>query len=264
MTERRTAAAHVPDPRPATGIETPTSLPPGGYDEFAWLYDRRWGEISLSFVPVLDRLALDALPADARVLDLACGTGQLAALLVERGFEVTGLDSSAGMLAIARSRVPGATFVLADARSFELPDRFDAVLSVFDSLDHILSIDGLRSAFERVRVALVPGGHFVFDLNTVEAVGAGHSETLVGEDHVAVIRTDFDPPMRMLTFEAIIFRSTGHLWERSDVRLLQRCHAEFEVLEALTDAGFVDVEVVSSESLGHRPGRLFYAARSPG
>jgi SAM-dependent methyltransferase len=235
----------------------------GGYDQFAWLYDRRWGEISLAFVPALERLVLDALPAGSHVLDLACGTGQLAALLAERGFEVTGLDSSAGMLAIARARAPSTRFVQADARTFELPDRFDAVVSVFDSLNHIVSMDELRAVFGRVKNVLVSGGSFVFDLNTVDAVASGHSETLVGEDHVAVIRTRFDPPRRVLTFEAIIFRSRGRLWERSDVRLLQRCHDDEEVRHALIEAGFIDVDVTSSEALGHRPGRLFYEARVP-
>lgn len=235
----------------------------GGYDEFAWLYDRRWGEISLAFEPVLDRLVLDSLPAGSQILDLACGTGQLAAHLAERGFEITGLDSSAGMLAIARTRAPKGRFIQADARSFALPGRFDAVISVFDSLNHIMTVGELRSVFDQVLNALVPGGRFVFDLNTVDAVGSTHSETLIGEDHVALVRTGFDPPTRVLTFEAIVFRPQGSLWERSDVHLLQRCHDEVEVRDALTEAGFVDVEVTSSQELGHRPGRLFYAARTP-
>lgn len=62
----------------------------GDYGEFAWLYDREWSENSLQFVPALDRLVLDGLPVGSRILDLACGTGQVAALLAERGYRVTG------------------------------------------------------------------------------------------------------------------------------------------------------------------------------
>jgi hypothetical protein len=126
-----------------------------------------------------------------------------------------------------------------------------------------MSIAELRAVFVRIRDALVPGGRLVFDLNTVEAVGTGHSETLVGDDHVAIVRSSFDPPTSVLTFEAIIFRSHGGLWERSDVRLQQRCHEETDVSDALASAGFVDITVTSSHELGHRPGRLFYAARAP-
>ena len=106
-------------------------------------------------------------------------------------------------------------------------------------------------------------GRFVFDLNTVDAVGTGHADTMVADDHVAVVRTTFDPPTRVLTFEAIIFRLQDTLWKRSDVHLLQRCHEEQEVRDALTEAGLVDIDVVPSEEVGHRPGRLFYAARAP-
>src|SRR5512138_3347307 len=94
------------------------ALDQAGYDAFAWLYDREWGANSLTFLPALDRLVLDALPVGSRILDLACGTGQLAAVLAERGFRVTGLDSSPQMLAFARSHAPSVDFVLADARSF--------------------------------------------------------------------------------------------------------------------------------------------------
>ena len=55
--------------------------------------------------------ALEALPP-ARTLDVACGTGFLTAHLPG---ELTGLDQSAAMLAIAAERLPDATFVQGDA-----------------------------------------------------------------------------------------------------------------------------------------------------
>lgn len=235
----------------------------GGYDEFAWLYDREWGEISLSFIPALDRLVLDALPVGSRILDLACGTGQLADRLAERGFRVTGLDSSPAMLALARARTSDVEFVLADARSFELPDTFDAVVSVFDSLNHIMTSDELRDVFARVRAVLVPGGRFVFDLNTEEAVAAEWRDAFVGDDHVAVVRSSYDRETRTVHFEAVLFRPSGECWDRTDVALLQRCHVGAEVREALRSVGFADVVTVPAEDLGLRPGRFFYAALAP-
>jgi len=50
--------------------------------------------------------------APARTLDVACGTGFLTRHLPG---EITGLDQSAGMLEVARARMPGATFVRGDA-----------------------------------------------------------------------------------------------------------------------------------------------------
>lgn len=233
----------------------------GSYDGFAWLYDREWGTTSLTFVPALDALILDALPAGGRILDLACGTGQLAGLLAERGFRVTGIDSSSEMLALARSNAPRAEFVLADARTFMLDERFDAVLSIYDSLNHILSIEELRGVFGRVHAVLSPGGRFVFDLNTEAAYPAEWQGSFVGPDHAAVVRSTYEPETRTMRFNAALFRPAGERWERTDIELLQRCHAENDVRDALAAAGFADVATHAGESFGLRqPGRLFYTA----
>lgn len=60
------------------------------YDAFAWFYNRYWGGFSQRVLPILDRLLLDRLPAGARLLDLCCGTGQLAQLRYRRGRPRTG------------------------------------------------------------------------------------------------------------------------------------------------------------------------------
>jgi SAM-dependent methyltransferase len=233
----------------------------GGYDEFAWLYEREWGSVSLAFVPALDALVLDALPVGARILDLACGTGRLAARLADRGFRVTGLDSSPQMLALARANAPGIDFVLADARSFVLHDAFDAAVSVYDSLNHIMTVAELREVFERVHAVLNPGGRFVFDLMTEDGYPAQWERSFVGDDHAAIVRSSYDRTTRTMRFEATIFRPGGGRWERADVALQQHCHAEADVRAALDAAGFIDVVAVPAQQFGARqPGRVFYAA----
>src|SRR4051812_31817253 len=56
-----------------------------------------------------------------RVLDLACGTGSLLELLLQRGYEAEGADYSEGMLAVARRKLPGCTLWLQDARALAIP-----------------------------------------------------------------------------------------------------------------------------------------------
>jgi RimJ/RimL family protein N-acetyltransferase/protein-L-isoaspartate O-methyltransferase len=76
-------------------------------------------------------LMLDLLPpAPARVADLGCGTGSLALLLTEEGYDVTGVDLSPEMVRRARAKVPGVTFHEADASAPPLdPATYDVVLS---------------------------------------------------------------------------------------------------------------------------------------
>ena len=139
------------------------------YDPFAWVYNRHWGPDSARVaLAALDELLLDQLPPPAHLMDLCCGTGQLAQALVGRRYQVTGLDGSDQMLAVARENAPQARFILGDARHIGLAPTFDAVISVADSLNHIMHLDELQSAFAGVHDALVPEGIFVFDLNMEE------------------------------------------------------------------------------------------------
>src|SRR5947209_1320733 len=89
------------------------------YDDFAWFYNRYWNEEfhGLAF-PILERIWLSRIPARGRILDICCGTGYLAGLLTERGFQVAGVDASAAMIAHANENVPQAEFHVGEAAEF--------------------------------------------------------------------------------------------------------------------------------------------------
>jgi demethylmenaquinone methyltransferase/2-methoxy-6-polyprenyl-1,4-benzoquinol methylase len=93
-------------------------------------YDRVGAVLSLGQDPRWRRFLVSRLPAGGgHVLDVATGTGLVAAALLRRGFRVTGLDQSAGMLAVARPRLGSrADLVEASAESLPFPD---------DSFDHL-------------------------------------------------------------------------------------------------------------------------------
>ena len=135
------------------------------YAAFARFYDSLNDEPeprSRKMLRYIDRYA----PNATSVLELGCGTGAILAGLGS-GLTLTGIDQSPEMLAIARRRCPRATLYEADITSFSLNDRFDVVLCVFDTLNHVPTFAGWRAVFERVSEHLRPGGLFVFDLNTL-------------------------------------------------------------------------------------------------
>ena len=104
------------------------------------------------------------LGAIRRVLDLGCGTGRHAAVLVERGYEVVGVDRSAGMLEHARARVPEARFVLGDLTSVNLGETFDAVLLLFAVLGYQTGNADVQAALDAARRHLHPSGLLLFDV----------------------------------------------------------------------------------------------------
>jgi SAM-dependent methyltransferase len=101
------------------------------------------------------------------LLDVACGTGAMTALLARR-YQVSGLDISPGMLAVARDKLPAGTPLhQADMTRFRLDARFDAVVCAYQGVNHLLSLADWESFFGRVHEHLNAGGVFVFDIATV-------------------------------------------------------------------------------------------------
>ncbi len=135
------------------------------YDRVARFYDAIMDDPSPRAAIVLE-LVERHRPKPASVLELACGTGAILERL-DGVADRTGLDVSAEMLALARARLPGVTFVHGNMRAFDLGRRFDAVLCVFDSLNHLLDFREWESTFAAVADHLEPGGLFVFDVNTL-------------------------------------------------------------------------------------------------
>ena len=90
-------------------------------------YDRVGAALSLGQDPLWRRFLVSRLPRGGRVLDVATGTGLVAAELIRRGFEVTGVDQSAEMLDVARRRFDDKV-ELVEASADSLPfanDTFD-------------------------------------------------------------------------------------------------------------------------------------------
>lgn len=83
-------------------------------------YDRVGTTLSLGQDPLWRRFLVSRLPPSGHVLDVATGTGLVAAELMRRGFDVTGVDQSAEMLAVARRRF-GDTVELVEASAGSLP-----------------------------------------------------------------------------------------------------------------------------------------------
>lgn len=240
------------------------------YDAFAECYARWWGpQCADRFLPALDRLLLADLRPGAVVLDLCCGSGDLAARLVARGLEVTGVDGSERLLEFARRRAPAARFVCADARKFVLGGRHDAAFCAFDSLNHMAGPEDLEAAFAHVLAALRPGGLFACDLNCEAAYlhawddSYGHAEA----DLACVVTLGYDRAERVGTFEAAVFRAqVDGRWCRSDVRLRQSAYEPVVVAAALERAGFAEVTITDASvlpGLRESVGRVAYVARRP-
>jgi ubiquinone/menaquinone biosynthesis C-methylase UbiE len=128
-----------------------------GWIEKAAGYDSHFASITAQAInPALDLLG-DI--AGSSILDLCCGTGDLAAAALRRGAKVTGIDFAPTMIEIASKKVPAAMFQEGDAEELLFQDAiFDAVICSF-GLWHMAEPD--KAICETARV-LKPGGTFVY------------------------------------------------------------------------------------------------------
>ncbi len=136
------------------------------YDLFARHYDAVTGD-SAPEITFVDGLISQANRGAVTLLEVACGTGGIVAPLAAR-YRVSGLDISPGMLAVARQKLPAGTPLYeADMADFKLDARFDAVICIYHSINHLLDFAAWESFFDCARSHLTESGVFIFDINTI-------------------------------------------------------------------------------------------------
>jgi SAM-dependent methyltransferase len=138
------------------GVEVRPLSTREGYDSWAPTYDGPGNQLLELEEPIV-REILDGLPVGV-ALDAACGTGRHAAYLAALGHTVIGVDTSPGMLAQARAKLPEAEFHEADLRQLPLADESVDLVLCSIALVHLPELDGPFSEFARV---LRPGGQLV-------------------------------------------------------------------------------------------------------
>ncbi len=112
------------------------------YQRHAVDWDRERGR-SLVEKKWLDRF-LALLPQKVTILDMGCGSGEpIARYLIEKGCDVTGVDSSLPLISMCKDRLPEQNWIVADMRTLSLDRRFDGILA-WDSFFHLCPKDQRR------------------------------------------------------------------------------------------------------------------------
>jgi SAM-dependent methyltransferase len=139
------------------------------YTRLSKFYDLGWGDFSKQYLDLIIELLDEHSVTQARVLDLACGTGILATELAEYGYIVHGIDISPDMIRVAKSKsthLLNASFEVADMTEFKTHIKFDLITCTFDSINYLARIEELQKMLKCVVYNLSHSGLFIFDSNT--------------------------------------------------------------------------------------------------
>ncbi len=185
------------------------------------------------------------LAAEARsVLDLGCGSGELAAKLSET-CEVVGVDPAASMLAVARARPGGerVEWVEGDARDLRLDRRFDLILLTGHAFQVFLTPEDQLAALRTIALHLNPRGRFIFDSRNPAAEawknwGPATSRRQVAHPALGPVEAwndaTHDPATGIVTYETHyrVVASGKHLTAASKIRFTPRDELENLISEA--------------------------------
>lgn len=112
----------------------------------------------------IDTLIRHCSKENSDLLDIGCGTGKHANLLVNMGYKVNGIDISETMIEVAKYNYgEKINFSLGDIRNFNLNKTFDVITSLFHVMSYQVHNEDIDASFSTVYNHLNPGGYFIFD-----------------------------------------------------------------------------------------------------
>jgi SAM-dependent methyltransferase len=137
--------------------------------EQAAIHDHRFGALARYAAADVVALAVGARRNRGSVVDLGCGSGILAREVGDAGYDVVGVDISADMIARAARNAPEARLVVGTLHDFPIPSGCVVVAATGEALNYAVDpAAGLAAVATRaadVFGALVPGGHWLFDVS---------------------------------------------------------------------------------------------------
>jgi ubiquinone/menaquinone biosynthesis C-methylase UbiE len=184
-----------------------------------------------------------------RHLDLGCGTGTLAILMAQAGWNVIGVDLSEAMLAQAKQKALEAgqvvEFVQQDMRHLRLAEPVHLVTSFYDTLNHLLFAEDLEAAFRGVARALSPDGLFIFDVNTeatFQQVWGGVTHFIDTAKASTAYQTTYDAESRLAKGVVTGFLRRGDRYEKFQEEILERYWPAEEIERQLGAAGLRPIQ----------------------
>ena len=216
------------------------------YEKFAYAYDRMMRNVNYPrWSDYIESLFSMYRCEPRNILDLACGTGALTALLASKGYVMTGIDRAKGMLNIAQEKAKEQNLQIAfhhgDMLNFRLNQQFDAILCTYDSINYACDENELSGMFKNVSEHLAEDGLFIFDVTTERnIVEHFHNKTFSEnhEDYTYIWKNNYLYHTKMCRTFLTFFIREGELFRRYEEIHKQRIYEVGTVNELLKAAGY--------------------------
>lgn len=241
------------------------------YERFAYLYDELMKDVPYEqWVRIIHERCEKYNLAGKKLLDLACGTGELTIRLEKEGYDVTGVDLSEDMLTVAQAKAVewGMTieFFQQNMAELDLITTYDLIGIFCDSLNYLQTEDEVKQTFAQIKQFLKDDGLFIFDVHSLYKMNEVFMEqTFTYDDgNICYIWNCFEGESphsvdHELTF--FVEDATGK-YDRIDENHSQRTFSIETYEQWLDDAGFAVLEKIGDfegEPTAHSE-RVFFIA----
>lgn len=233
--------------------------------DLAYIQSAAFGVTARGAAPEIVRRLRQASIPIRRVVDVGCGAGPLTEALIAAGFETTGIDFSADLLAIARAAVPTARFIHASVYDVDIPP-CDAIVAVGEPLTYHPEGSNAQGRigefFEKAFAVLPPGGVLIFDIIELGEPTLSRRVWTSGDDWAVLVDIREDPASQTLLRNIETFRKVGEFYRRGrEIHRVQLFDTPW-LCDELESRGF---RVETSRSYGNKPlaprRRAFFATR---
>ena len=244
------------------------------YQGFAYIYDQLMKDAPYDqWVSFIQQSIAKYSPGAKTILDVGCGTGEIAVRLANQQFDVTGVDLSEDMLAVAQSKLEEnkvqVLFLKQDMRDLAgFSEPFDVITICCDSLNYLENKEDIITTFRAVHHQLKSQGLFIFDVHSlykIHHIFAGATFAEQDEDVSFIWNSFLADESNSIEHDMSFFVKQNELYKRYDELHYQRTFPIDEYKTWLEEASFEVVNICSDFQFDENPlstsERLFFIAR---
>jgi 2-polyprenyl-3-methyl-5-hydroxy-6-metoxy-1,4-benzoquinol methylase len=204
------------------------------------------------------------------ILEMACGTGNMAVNMSKRGYFVTAFDISQEMLSVASHKavINGTkiNFLLQDMKDIKIKEQFGIVLCLCDSINYITKEEDLAKAFSWVYKHLKDDGIFIFDINSAYKLKEviGNNTFTYNTDDIAYIWDNYLTEEKTVEFYLTFFVKEESLYRRFDEVHIEKIYEAGDIISMLRGQGFSRVQAVegfSDKAVNDKSERINFIVR---
>ncbi|MDP2172701.1 MAG: class I SAM-dependent methyltransferase, partial [Candidatus Cloacimonadaceae bacterium] len=249
----------------------------GSYTFFAEYYDHYMSHVDYEkwLTMILGWCKSFGVKQLNRILEIACGTANIAEILVHKGFQVDACDCSPFMLHMAAQKLFKPNLFLCSMTE-DLPRKnYDLVLCLFDSINYLPRKSDIKLLLKNTWQALNPGALFVFDISTLMNSTKNFSDaTQISQvrDGCLVHQASYNYNTDKQNSRLVLFRKSGTVYHKHEENHVQRVYRNFEIIELIASSSFQLLGIFSSETrknlyhkratdIDDKYARLFYVLR---